>query len=97
VGFTIAGGMLIPIPFWGSVIGGICGGVAMGVYAKCVVPMAMENLFDMLDEIVCFITANGSITFDEKVIQMLRFDPENFEAMRPQGIAFFSFYFFSSL
>lgn len=41
--------MLIPIPFWGSVIGGICGGVAMGVYAKCIVPMAMENLFDMLE------------------------------------------------
>jgi len=75
--------MLIPIPFWGSVIGGICGGVAIGVYAKFIVPMAMKNLFDMLEHIERFITAEGLIIFDPSVIAIMRFDGENFEKMRP--------------
>lgn len=42
---------MIPIPFWGSLIGGVVGGIAMAAYSKFVIPETMISLLKVIDDI----------------------------------------------
>lgn len=78
--------MLIPVPVLGAIIGGTLGGVAIGFYQKIVVNKAKSSMLKMLDEIQARIMDDGLVLYDDKVVKILKINPEHFHQNKPKGI-----------